>query len=1548
MGQIELKDWSEIKQFKDPVYGYIPVCRAYIKSLIDTQPMQRIKGVAQTGLRPVFSSATHDRFSHSLGVYKFGQEMYRSLAQKTREYVKRICRERWNLASEKENELLEKLERCLEHWSTLLDIGCLLHDIGHPVQSHGFEFLYDDPYLDLRYDRQETVIVGDGMAEEEEARVYDILQKIVSQMQKELKGNLGKDLLQAFRETGDLQSQNFSGSIPGNPHERMSAYYIFQDQELRASVEELVRASRNRAGLESPSREVALDLCFIARMIIGWEYPVARQLEFNMEAFFYSIQNCVIHILNGPIDADGIDYLMRNSYAAGYDTSRVDSVRLCNAYTVYEENYVLFPAFSKSALSILEGYMSARNFEPKWLYSHHKVVYADLLTKQFYKYTTRYMTDCIMLLPSVKRFLSHASGSAIVCEGTWNYGSDLLLQRQRDAFHLDARAALRAHMENWSYPFYTYLLAPCRRYNVQSQYFYRSADADLDALFHWMCSELAQYKGESPRQKYESYIKSLKSGVLDRLPEEFWEKVSQQDLRILLAENCLLALEDDGGNASSILKDWIPFGCCRTALYRASRLPQCPSALIELLTTVEKTAGNSKTRKRALLRLWLERYEPLLSETDFTDLLQLSEEYQTRRFRSSLWKSRAEYQLFLKDCAKALGGSSNDVDRYMTALITEGMDKRGFSIFEGKAIKPTPFYEEQFYYLPPMQKGNRQQMTKLVGLFVNRSGETDRKSIVEKWAARIFTETEQYNFSRNNLTVKFCGIKSKRFNKIKLLFGDRVVPLEDIFPYHKSDGRFPYFYYNAGANPGVSGIPSLFQEEFLAFCREYRENEARSETSNLSSSHTFRDAVYGDVKMADPFYAVVCTREFQRLGRIRQLATADRSFPNATHTRLAHSLGTWYVMGMILDHFKELYQNNPQLNFTEEDRSCALLAALLHDLGHGPYSHTVETVFGLDHEKMTRRIILDPGTAAHQVIVNRFGPMMPERVCRLLDSSVSPEGTNGIDLIYHSVISGQLDADRIDYLLRDNTACGMAFGHIDIQQLITSMRLMPDYETGRETGSYRLCFDDRYLPAIEQFIYARYQMYKNVYHNSRKQLFEQIFDRLFRQAFLLLDAIRPDDTLAVLRRIRDGEDFSVSEYISLDDEAVNTLLKKWADGAVLRDGDWSQEQKNRAKVVQLLSQAFLYRIPLFEQIELGGQRRQYDLLAKRVGKQLGKNWITFPVAGGSEDQVDTCAFIYIQGSDCAYKTHDPETGSRKDIILRSIDNGTTRNYAQQSMFRGAQGTAQGSILETDYCCLFFSRELLKEECKMRGESDQTINAVNQTVESAKPRKHIEIEKKFYCTGEQLKQAEQYLDQKYPKAVKIQKAQTDTYFDCAADGQAWVLFDNQFSFRCREKGENYTFTVKIPTDSLNYHSSSQFARHEHEFVSNAPEITGEVWQFLIDTLDLCEKGGLCESLSRERMKPLLVVCNQRITYRLEELCEICLDTVEYKTADLKPMGSTNYQIEIELLAEPEAWAELEENVITPLIQKLGKDSLDCTSWSKLEKGMQIRKNQGAAT
>lgn len=237
------------------------------------------------------------------------------------------------------------------------------------------------------------------------------------------------------------------------------------------------------------------------------------------------------------------------------------------------------------------------------------------------------------------------------------------------------------------------------------------------------------------------------------------------------------------------------------------------------------------------------------------------------------------------------------------------------------------------------------------------------------------------------------------------------------------------------------------------------------------------------------------------------------------------------------------------------------------------------------------------------------------------------------------------------------------------------------------------------------------------------------------------------------------------------------------------------------------------------------------------------------------------------------------------------------------------------------------------------EKKEAASAVKQTVESAKPRKHIEIEKKFYCAEKQLEKAKQYLDEQYKDAEKFEKEQIDTYFDCRADA-VWILASRHFGFRCRKRDGNYIFTVKIPTDSPNYHSSFQFARHEYELQTAEQHITDEVWQFLIDTLDVCEKGDLCEQLSRDQLKAQLVVRNRRVTYRLEGKCEICLDTVDYMTADLKSVGTQDYQIEIELLDEPEAWAELERAVITPLVQELGTDPLDYTNKSKLEKGLEL--------
>lgn len=1530
-----IKEWSEYKQFKDPVYGYIPVSRPYVQYLIDTQMMQRIKGVAQTGLRPVFSSATHDRFSHSLGVFKFGMEMYDSFADKLRSDAESLF-EKWGI----ESNLKDELGKSLKHWKTLLSIACLLHDIGHPVQSHGFEFLYDDPYLDIEYNQEEeSLIIGDvddARFAVEQARVFALLKEIKKDGAKTPEGNLRKALLKAFQDHNDP----VTGTIPGAPHERMSAYYILNDKELIVNVKTLIRASREMASLSlGNSKEIDQDICFIARMIIGLEYPAEEQLSFQKNAFFNSVKNCVIHILNGKIDADGIDYLMRNSYTAGYDTSKIDSARLCKAFTSYEKNYIILPAFSKSALSVLEGYMSARNFEPKWLYSHHKVVYADLLTKRLYKYITRYLTDQTMLLRSVKLFLTHAEKSALVFNGDQDFGSDLMLIPNKERLRLNAKEWL-SHMEQWSYPFYTYLLAPCRRYCICSHHFSKTADADMDALIHWMSNELAQFKNETdPQKRYTEYSNYLKKHVIESLDNLYLEE-NIKALRILLAESCLERLKEHDEDLDNILKAWIESGCTDTAL---NDLEEWKGYSADKETVQAFMRGLSGNDGKALLQKWLDLYRPLLGIDDFTEFFSLLDEFETRSYRKSLWKSYPEYRLFIKDCAEQLGYSFADVDRYMVKLIEEGMREHGFSIFEGKAVKnPPELYREQFFYqqYKPEERGKLSRYAGAAGY--RDTGSTVQKKdlgklIAQKWAADIFNE-KNYDFSRTKLVVTFYRIKSKKFDGIPLLFSNRPVPLEKVLSTNTgSENVFPYFYIIEDKEcSDTERILNAFKKDFIKYCREYRESEVRCETVKVGKNQIFRDSVYGDIEMPAEFYAVVCTREFQRLGRIRQLATADRAFPNATHTRLAHSIGTWHVMRLILQHFKHLYQTNIQLGFTEEEENIALLAALLHDLGHGPYSHVIENAFDKEHfhEMMTRKIIQDGNTEISTVIKEKFGDQAAERVCKLLDDNPAPDDS-GISVIYHTLISGQLDADRIDYLMRDNVACGMSFGHIDIQQLITSMRMLPEYNNSGNPVDYRLCFDDRYLTAIDQFIYARYQMYKNVYYAPQKMLFEQIIKRIFLQADNLQDAIQKGPVFSTLMQIKKGSPIDVSEYVALDDESMNGLIKKWAAGDILIDeASASEEARTRKEILQTLSQAFLNHQHLYERVDLGGKQPQYDLLAKRISKQLNYDFNTFT----SFDEKYS-AFIFVQGEVYAYKKHKGKDAEKKNITLRNLDDGTTCDYIYQSMFLPAGEGTKETLMKTDYCYLFFSKEMLKKDCSLHGTSS-VQEKVCQMVESAKPRKHIEIEKKFYCSKDQLDVAIDYLAKKYPNASRDEKDQSDTYFDCIVDGEK-ILFSEKFGFRCRKKGNQFIFTLKTPVDSPNYDSASEFARHEYELPSTDSHISESVYEFLTDTITGFGKKELKGQLERNKMQKLLTVCNHRVTYRPEGQCdcEICLDRVKYKTPDDRLIDPEIYQIEIELLDEPEKWTLLEKNVIDPLVAELGA-SLSITTESKLEKGLKL--------
>src|SRR3954469_16865355 len=145
--------------------------------------------------------------------------------------------------------------------------------------------------------------------------------------------------------------------------------------------------------------------------------------------------------------------------------------------------------------------------------------------------------------------------------------------------------------------------------------------------------------------------------------------------------------------------------------------------------------------------------------------------------------------------------------------------------------------------------------------------------------------------------------------------------------------------------------------------------------------------------------------QVQRLRRVRQLGLASLAYPGADHSRYSHSLGVMETARKMVDQLRASYSIDP-----EAEKVC-LVSALLHDLGHGPFSHVFERVSGIHHEELTRRVILDPESEVHRVLTEHDG-RMPRRIVDFLDCR--PKRT-----FFCDIISSQLDADRFDYLIRD-------------------------------------------------------------------------------------------------------------------------------------------------------------------------------------------------------------------------------------------------------------------------------------------------------------------------------------------------------------------------------------------------------------------------------------------------------------------------------------------------------------------------------------------------
>ncbi len=247
------------------------------------------------------------------------------------------------------------------------------------------------------------------------------------------------------------------------------------------------------------------------------------------------------------------------------------------------------------------------------------------------------------------------------------------------------------------------------------------------------------------------------------------------------------------------------------------------------------------------------------------------------------------------------------------------------------------------------------------------------------------------------------------------------------------------------------------------------------------------DPLHGNILVKEEFLNIVDHPVFQRLHYISQLGPAFYVYPGATHTRFSHSLGVFYIIKKLISSIK--YQrswclnNQPILNmnelFSENAISLLKASALLHDIGHFPFSHTLEGAFGVKHETASALIIRE---VLHDEIEKL--DIDPNDVANLIAGG--PART-----YYKLLISSTIDADRLDYLLRDAYFTGVGYGNLELERLLSTISVSSD-------GEYYI-FPEKSLHAVENYILGRYYMYQTIYNHSVVNSFEVMLSRIARR-----------------------------------------------------------------------------------------------------------------------------------------------------------------------------------------------------------------------------------------------------------------------------------------------------------------------------------------------------------------------------------------------------------------------------------------------------------------
>jgi HD superfamily phosphohydrolase len=418
----------------------------------------------------------------------------------------------------------------------------------------------------------------------------------------------------------------------------------------------------------------------------------------------------------------------------------------------------------------------------------------------------------------------------------------------------------------------------------------------------------------------------------------------------------------------------------------------------------------------------------------------------------------------------------------------------------------------------------------------------------------------------------------------------------------------------------------------------------------LSEEKVFKDPVHRYIHVRDKLiWDLIGTPEFQRLRRIRQLGTTYLTFHGAEHSRFSHSLGVYEIIRRIVD---DVFKDRPQWN--NDERLLSLCAALLHDLGHGPFSHAFEKVFHLDHEDFTRAIIL--GNTEINKVLCRMGNDFPNKVAEVIGKTYENK-------LVVSLISSQIDADRMDYLQRDAYFTGVSYGQFDMERILRVMRPREDQVVIKKSGMH----------AVEDYIMSRYQMYWQVYFHPVSRSAEVILTKILHRAKHLHQDYFSFKTHPAHFYSLFEEELNVEDYLKLDESIILYYFQAW----ILEDDE----------ILSNLCSRFVHR-NLFQYVEFNPhlQMQQWMELIQ-----------LFKKAGIDPDYY----LVLDSSSDLPYDFYRPGEEEERLPIHLQMPNGELRELSRESEIveavSGKRRTDHKLYFPQDFIEDFSSKKKIKEQ-----------------------------------------------------------------------------------------------------------------------------------------------------------------------------------------------------------------------------------------------------------